>query len=262
LVAEGNVTRSSVLRLRRLPELLGPIKATLPRVAKRLSNFLHAGYVAQQYQELEAASLVLLRMPDSVVEETVAQIAAADLPFRRLSFALCESWLTSDSLAALAQRGSSVASVIPLPGRRNWYLAEGQVSAVRTVRSFLEYSEATVLQIRHGSKSRCFAAGVLAGALPMPLYLAAQHALRESGVTGNNLTTAVEEMAQALLREFSKGARAIWGGPLAEASQEARELHLKYLAFHEPELKDTLDGYLSLAKQTFRRQRGPRRMAG
>jgi hypothetical protein len=261
LVVEGNVTRSSMLRLRRLPELLGPIKATLPRVAKRLSNFLHGGYVAQEYQELEAASLILLRMPDSVVVDTVAQLAATDLPFRRLAFVLCESWLTSDSLSALAQLGSTVASVVPLPGRRNRYLAEGKVSAIRTVRSFLEYSEATVLQIRPGSKARCFAAGVIAGALPMPLYLVAQQALRESGVTGNNLTMAVEEMAQTLLREFTKGARATWGGPLTEASDEARELHMKYLALHEPELKDTLDSYLNLAKQTFRRQRGPRRLA-
>lgn len=255
VVVEGNVTRSSMLRLGRMPEMLGPIKATLPRVAKRLSNFLHGGYVAYEYEELETASLILLRMPDNVVDETVTQLAASDLPFRRLSFALCESWLTADSLSALARRGSSVATVVPLPGRRNWYLAEGQVSAVRTVKSFLEYNEATVLQIRPGAKSRCFAAGVLAGALPMPLYLTAQHALRQSGVTGNNLTTAVEEMAQALLREFSKGARATWGGPLTEASAEARELHLKHLAFHEPELKETLDSYLSLAERTFQRRR-------
>jgi hypothetical protein len=87
------------------------------------------------------------------------------------------------------------------------------------------------------------------------LYLTAQHALRQSGVTGNNLTTAGEEMAQALLREFSKGARATWGGPLTEASAEARELHLNYLAFHEPELKETLDSYLSLAERTFQRRR-------
>lgn len=260
LVVEGNVTRSSMLRLRRLPEMLGPIKATLPRVAKRLSNFLHGGYVANDFQQLEKASLILLRIPDSALEETVAQLAAADLPFRRLAFVLCESWLTSDSLAALAERGSSVATVMPLPGRRNWYLAEGQVGAIRAVRSFLEYSEATVLQIRPGSKARCFAAGVIAGALPMPLYLAAQQALRESGITGNNLTTVVEEMAQALLREFTKGARATWGGPLTEASQEARELHLKYLAIHEPELKETLESYLNLAQVTFRRQRGAGRM--
>jgi hypothetical protein len=262
LVVEGNVTRSSLLRLRRLPEVLGPIKATLPRVAKRLCNFLHGGFVAHQYQELETASLILLRMPDNVVDETVAQLAAADLPFRRLSFALCESWLNSDSLAPLAERGSSVASLVPLPGRRNWYLAEGQIGAIRTVRSFLEYSEATLLQIRPGSKARCFAAGVLAGALPMPLYLAAQQALRESGVTGNNLTMVVEEMAQTLFREFTKGGRATWGGPLTEASDEARELHLRYLALHDPELKETLDSYLNLAKQTFQRQRGPRRVAG
>jgi len=262
LVVEGNVTRSSMLRLRRLPEMLGPIKATLPRVAKRLSNFLHGGYVAQEFQELEKASLILLRIPDSAVGKTVAQLAAADLPFRRLAFVLCESWLTSDSLDALAELGSSVATVMPLPGRRNWYLAEGQVSAIRAVKSFLEYSEATVLQIRPGSKARCFAAGVIAGALPMPLYLAAQQALRESGITGNNLTIVVEEMAHELLREFTKGARATWGGPLTEASKEARELHLKYLALHEPDLKETLESYLSLAQLTFRRQRGAGRMPG
>lgn len=261
LVVEGNVTRSTVLRLRGLPELLGPVKATMPRVAKRLSNFLRGGYVAHEYKELAAASLILLRMPDQVLDQTVAELAAADLPFRRLSFALCESWLTSESLSALAQRGSSVASVMPLPGRRTWFLAEGQLSAVRALRSFLEYNEASAIEIRPGSKARCFAAGVLAGAMPMPIYLAAQQALRDSGVSGNILTAVVEEMAQSLLREFTKGARAIWGGPLSEASDQARQMHLQYLSENAPELKETFDSYLSLARQTFQRQRGSRRHA-
>lgn len=262
LVVEGNVTRSTVLRLRNLPELLGPVKATMPRVAKRLSNFLRGGYVAQEYKELEAASLVLLRMPDAVLERTVSELAAADLPFRRMAFVLCESWLSSESLSPLAQRGATVASVLPLAGRHNWYLAEGQVSAVRTLRAFLEFSEGSVIEVRPGSKARCFAAGVMAEALAMPLYLAAQQALREAGLSGNILTTVVEEMGQTLLREFAKGARAIWGGPLSEASEQARNLHLRYLADHAPELKETFDNYLQLAKQTFRHQRGPRRIAG
>ncbi|MGA7413742.1 MAG: hypothetical protein WBW33_24925 [Bryobacteraceae bacterium] len=260
LVVEGNSTRSAVLRLPRLPELIGPVKATSPRVGRRLSNFLRAGYVAHDYEELAGAGLVLMRIPDESVPRTVAELAVSDLPFKHLSFVLCESWLSVDSLAPLSKRGAAVATLACLPGRRNWFLVEGDLPAVRPVRSLLELNASRAIEIRPGTKSLCFAAGILAAALPMPLYLAAQDALRLAGVSGNNLNTILEEMSQSLFREFAKGARAAWGGPLTEANSLISADHLLRLETLNPELAITLDAYLTLAKQTFVRQRSPRRV--
>jgi predicted short-subunit dehydrogenase-like oxidoreductase (DUF2520 family) len=261
LVVEGNSTRSAVLRLPKLREIIGPIKAASPRVARRLSNFLRAGYVAHDYEELEDAGLILLRIPDEAVPRTVAELAVSDLPFKRLSFVLCETWLSADSLSLLSQRGAAVATLTALPGRRNWFLVEGDLPAVRPLRILLESNGARAIEIRPGTKSLCFAAGILAAALPMPLYLAAQDALRSAGITGNNLSTILDEMSQSMFREFVKGARATWGGPLTETNVSIRADHLLRLETSSPELAITLDAYLRLAKQTFSRQRAPRKLA-
>jgi predicted short-subunit dehydrogenase-like oxidoreductase (DUF2520 family) len=260
LVVEGNSTRSAVLRLPKLPEFIGPVKAASSRVARRLSNFLRAGYVALDYEELAATSLILLRLPDESVPRTIAELAVSDLPFKHLSFALCETWLSIDSLSPLMRRGASVATLTALPGRRSWFLVEGDLPAVRPVRHLLEYNGSRAIEIRPGAKSLCFAAGILAAALPMPLYLAAQDALRHAGVSGNNLNTILDEMSQTMFREFVKGARATWGGPLTEANLSIRAEHLSRLETITPELAITLDAYLRLAKQTFLRQRSPRKL--
>lgn len=260
LVVEGNATRSVIVRLPRLPEFLGPVKATVPRVARRLSNFLRAGDVAHEYEELETASLILLRLPDKRLATVVDELAAAELNFKNISVVLCESWLTAESLAPIAARGASVASVQVLQGRRNWFLAEGQLGAIRAVRALLDYNDCRLIEIREGTKAKCFAAGVLAGALPMPLYLTAQHALRDAGLSGNNLAAVLEEIAMTLFRDFAKGARATWGGPLSEASGRATHQHLDWLQKNDPQLASTLNAYLDLAHTTFDHQKGPRRI--
>ncbi len=67
LVVEGNATPSPVLRLTSVGKELGPIKSAGLQVARRISNFLRAGYAVTEYQELECAQLILLRVPDAEV---------------------------------------------------------------------------------------------------------------------------------------------------------------------------------------------------
>ena len=43
LIVEGNSTNSTVLRLPKIPEELGPIKSRALRVARRLSNLIEGG---------------------------------------------------------------------------------------------------------------------------------------------------------------------------------------------------------------------------
>ncbi len=66
LIAEGNSTNSAVLRLPKIADELGPVKSVTLRVARRLSNFLRAGYAVSEYKDLDAARVVLLRVPDSL----------------------------------------------------------------------------------------------------------------------------------------------------------------------------------------------------
>ncbi len=84
LVIEGNLTASQVLQLPGIAEEFGPVKSGSLRIARRVSNFLRAGYAVATYKELQAARLVLLRLPDAAVERVTAEICAADLTFEDL----------------------------------------------------------------------------------------------------------------------------------------------------------------------------------
>jgi hypothetical protein len=101
LIVEGNSTRSVILRLPGIAAEIGPIKAATTRVARRVSNFFHAGDVVENYEELENCDLVLMRVPDESVTRIVREISASKLDASRISFALCESLLSSDILKPL-----------------------------------------------------------------------------------------------------------------------------------------------------------------
>ena len=77
LVVEGNATTSPVLRLSCLKDELGPIKSGGLQVARRVSNFLRAGYGVTDYQDLECAPLILLKLPDSEVPRIVGELCEA-----------------------------------------------------------------------------------------------------------------------------------------------------------------------------------------
>ncbi len=258
LVVEGNSATSSVLQLPKLNEELGPIKSAAFRVARRLSNMLRAGYAVADYEELQAARLILLRVPDSVVPRIVSELCASELVFKGLSFVLCESWLNASALEPLRLRGASVATLLGFPSTHaQWFAVEGQLPAVRQTRRFLENNEARTAEIRPDTKELYFAAELLATALPMPLLLAAQQALRASGLSGHHLSAVLEEMVHKLFRDFLKGARVNWGGPLNEVSVEAAEAFFEALRSSRPDIANIVDEQLPRARARMLKWREP-----
>src|SRR3954470_12817076 len=112
LIVEGNATHSDILRMPSIIHELGPVKSGSIRVARRHSNQIRAGYPVAEYQELNAANLVLIKVSDSTVARVVDELCDADLPMRGVAFALCETWLQSKVLEPLANRGAYVATVL------------------------------------------------------------------------------------------------------------------------------------------------------
>lgn len=258
LVAEGETRLSEVLRLPNLAEDLGPVKSNSFGTARKLCNFLRAGYAVGEYEELQAARLVLLRVPDDAVPRVVQEVASAGLVFANFSFVLCESWLSLDVLAPLRDVGATVATLMSVPTEsRRWFLIEGQPLAVFHARRFIERNDARLLEIRPGTKPFYFAAELLATTLPMPLLLAAQQALRATGITSHNLTTISGEMIQEMLRGLSKGARMIWGGPLTKCSPETAEAHLEALRASNPGIAEMIDRHLPYAREVMAKYRHP-----
>jgi hypothetical protein len=208
LVLEGSSSRSAVLRLPNLADELGPIKSSAVRLARRFSNLIRGGYAVAEYVELQGARLILLRIPDEAVARIVNELCSSELVLNRLSFLLCETWLATDVLEPLRERGASVATLVRVPAmERNWFVLEGQLSASRIARRFLEGHEGRVFEIKMGSKHLLFAAELLSTILPIPLLAAAQHSLRAGGINGNELAALLNHLAQKGLREVIKGVR-------------------------------------------------------
>lgn len=250
LVAEGDSRYSEILRLPNLSEDLGPVKSSSFGSARRLCNFLRAGYAVNEYDELQAARVILLRVADEVLPRVVQELVSAGLVLSNFSFVLCESWMTTDALAPLRDAGAAVATVMNIPTeRRNWFIMEGQAMAIFHLRRFIERNDARAVEIRPGTKSLYFAAELLVQALPVPLLIAAQQAFRASGITSKNLAIISGEMIQEMVRGLLKGARTIWGGPLAHASPETAAAHLETLRSSNPDIAGIIDYYLPYAQR-------------
>jgi hypothetical protein len=255
LVVEGNSTNSLILRLPSLAEELGPVKSKGFRVARRITNFMRSGYPVATYEELQETRLILVRVPDVVVPRVVDEFCASELDFRPMSFALCETWLTSEVLEPLRKRGASTGTVISGPNpQRAWFLAEGQATFVRQLRRFVERNEARVLEIGCGKKELYFAAELLATAIPIPLFTAAQQALRETGIAGNHVHALLEDMAAKMFKDFLNGSRVAWGGPLTSCLPETAERNFGLLRGQSLKLAHYVDEQMASAKQAIQQR--------
>jgi hypothetical protein len=248
LVIEGNVTASSILRLPTIVEDLGPVKAGALRVARRLSNYLRAGYAVSSYNDLQPAGLVFLRVPDAIVPRIVEEVCASELVFKDLAFVLCESWLSTAALAPLQTRGATTATLMPIQTmRKSWFVVEGQLGAVRQVRKFLQRNDARSFELRPGSKPLYFAAQLLATTLPTQLFAAAQQALRLAGIRGNYLQELLEDMSLEMFRSFSNGVRVTRYGVRSGFSPETYAEYLDYLHACHPQIASIIEEQLNLA---------------
>jgi predicted short-subunit dehydrogenase-like oxidoreductase (DUF2520 family) len=237
LVAEGNTGSSSVLRILKLSEELGPVKSAGLSAARRLANSLKAGYAVSRYEQLREAALVLLRVPDSSLNSVIQEIAATDLEFAAMSFVLCESWLPLEVLNPLKNLGSQTGTLMTLPlSRRDWFVLDGDNRTVRSLRRLIEGCGCRATELLPHGKHFLFAAELLATAIPLASFQAAQRSLRASGFSGNLLTLALEQMLQKTVKDFLHGSKPKWGGPLRECSEETGRHYLRELAGSRPDL--------------------------
>jgi predicted short-subunit dehydrogenase-like oxidoreductase (DUF2520 family) len=250
LIAEGETRLSHVLQLPGLGHTLGPVKSGSRGMAARVCNFLRAGYAVSEYEELQKANAILLRLPDDALPRVMTEVCRAGLPLSKASFILCESWLTSDALDPLRKAGATVATLMSVPSAdHRWFIVEGEGPAVRHVKRFIEQNDARVVEVPTAAKSLYFASEVLAITLPLPLLLAAQQALRVAGISGNAISTLSEQMGQQMFGNLIKGARMIWGSPLSDCSPEVAAEHLASLRQTNPELAEVIDGVLPHAQR-------------
>lgn len=237
LIVEGNTTHAAIFRLEKLAEILGPIKSTVPSTARRFSNSMRGGYPVADYEGLKDANIIFIRVPDGSISRVVAEMAESKLDLHQVSVVLCETWQGVESLSALRQRGAYTATLMQLAvGRRDWFVADGDSKAARLARRLLESKGCKVTELSAKGKHFLFAAQVLLSALPVPLFVGGQQALRESGFSGNLLVNVLEQMLARSVKDMMLGAKGRWGGPLLECSEVVAESHLAALSELRPEL--------------------------
>jgi hypothetical protein len=178
------------------------------RLARRFSNLMQGGYPVAEYEELQMARLIFIRVPDCSVARIVEELCASDLTLNRLCFVLCETWLGSEALNPLKERGATIATLIHLPAsERNIFVVEGQNMACRLTRRLIEQHEGRVFELKLGSKHLLYAAQLLSTVHATPLFTGAQQSLRAAGMSGNQLAALLEYVVQKMTREVIKGVR-------------------------------------------------------
>ncbi len=245
LIIEGNSTHSEIVRLPSIVQELGPVKSSSIRVARRHSNQIRAGYPIAEYRELHATNLILMKLADSSVSRVVEELCTSDLPLKGLGFALCESWLQTQTLAPLASRGAHVATILKLPSlSMPRFVVEGDVKAVRQVRRLLARNGVRSIELRPEHKHLVFASELLAMTVPILLLGSAKQLLREGGVSGNVLWDILDQMARKMVLDFSRGSRLEVSGPLTECPSETTRSHLDILERTQPSIASMLRQHL------------------
>jgi predicted short-subunit dehydrogenase-like oxidoreductase (DUF2520 family) len=228
-------------------------------VAHRVSNFIRAGDPINKYEDLKNCDLVLVRVPDASVPRIVQGLCASELAMSGISFLLCESWLPSEVLAPLKSRGATVATLLAVPAQSSqWFALEGQYAAVKRSKRLLNSVDASTVELRAGTKHLYFAASAFAETLPRALFAAAQRSLRRAGISGNHLYLLLEEMAQNMFRDITRGSRAGWTGPLLDCPEAVARDYLVRLQNTFPDTARLLSEQLKLA-EPFMLQRIQRR---
>jgi hypothetical protein len=164
---------------------------------------------------------------------------------RRMCFAICETWLTSTMFSSLRDAGASVTTLLLVSeGDSSWFVAEGDLPAVRQTRRLVENSGGRVLQLRSGYKSLYFAADLLSTTLPIPLFTAAQTSLRHAGLSGKLLSSVANQLSNKLLRNLRAGTRMPSMGSRTAVSPALSDAYLSDTRKKLPEIGMLIDQHL------------------
>lgn len=257
LVAGGQVSRSFLVRLPRLRERIGPVKAASTRVASRIVNAIHAGYPVRDYKSITDARVIAIQVPAERLAHTLEQMRATGANWHGKTVLLCDAKLSSAALETLSLVGASVASMAPIEGfdeRR--FVVEGDPHAVRVARMLVEDNRTRIVEIAPGAKDLFLAGLVFATSLFTPMAAAATECLKGAGLETGVAAFVAERLFERSLRGYMKAGRKSWGGPLAVKDQEQVRRHIDALFRASPLLASYYTESALFALRLFRQDTG------
>ena len=209
VVATGKLMHSFVRDLPAFRERLGLVKAVSLRVASRITNALRAGIPVENCESIGDFRTVLICVPDEAARETVAELAACDVEWRRRTVLLCDSQLTSDALRPLKERGAHVAAFDMPAGGRGMLLADGDRSAITEVKA-LAGRGVRIVKVFPYQKSR-FYEGLALASLCGPLAALVGEHFRAAGLTPAQAKPIVESVFAESVRDYLRSGRKVLG---------------------------------------------------
>lgn len=236
LITAGSVGRTLAAQFPRLPEYLGPVKATSFRVASRIVNALRGGYAVAEYERLNDARLILIHVPDSHLRRVVEELVQSELTWRSKVVLLSSRHRDSESLAMLARGGAAVASMNLVDGLSRQFIVEGERPAIRATRRFLEGQGARTLEIHRHAKPLYLAGLTIATDLLTAIAGAAAESLRKSGLSRVQAMLLVEAWISLSAHSYVKTGKKAWAGPLAREQAEQMRSQLNALCAADPRL--------------------------
>jgi len=217
LIASGAVSQSFVARLPFVRDRLGPVYSPALRNASRIVNGLRIGIPVSEFVALSRCGMVLIAVPDDLLEATVSAAAAeSEARWQRKIVVLCGSAFDAGALDPLQKLGAYCVTLdaVPASGEAR-FVTDGDPAAVAELRRLFGRSNLFVLD--RGGKAAYQAGILLATDLALEMTAGAVESLRTAGLSRPQAVPVVEALMTQTARAYGKaGRRAATGMPSAE----------------------------------------------
>lgn len=220
LLAAGPMS-PALFRLSNLHVHMGPVASASLRVASRLANRLKAG-TATQPEGLGEAEMIFLSGPAAAFPDLLQLALHPALDWSGRTVVLLDSRRGVDSLASLAARGASVATLNSLdavPGSS--FVADADLPARRRLQRFAALTSSSIYFLNPGCKALFEAGAAFTSTLFTPLVATAVDTLKHAGLSQPEACNVAEKHAQLVLRSWGKSGRKGWSGPVADRDASA-----------------------------------------
>lgn len=250
LVISSPIRDWPIVRLRKLPELLGPVKASTYRQASRIANILRGGYPVHEWGDLAKARAVLVCVPEQGLERAVAGLLSAEREWGgKIVLIFCAA--PGDALLSdLAGHGVACSCVTVLDGLEDLFLVSGETRAIRETKDLVESGGARVLEVRESSQRLARAGASLASSWLIPMLDASLTSFRTAGLAPRQARQLLESIVDRSVRAYLKGGRRAWKPPSSREQRREFVRGLETVCAVNPDLAKFL---LDIARASLRR---------
>ncbi len=255
LIGAGRVGRTLTALLPREQFQLGPVVGRTRTSARRSVREMRQGTAAANLEALASCAVILVTVPDRVLEEVVRKLAEAQFRFAKKVIIQTGRLHDSSHLAALRRRGAAVGSLQPLfafqrpvPSLAGVQCAvEGDPAATRMARRMIRGWDGEFQLVGAAQKIHLGIACSIAGDFLPGLLEMFVRQLALAGFLKKRSLSAAIPLLDAAFREYARAGRRARPGPLLQNDALTVGRYLDALDGIDPALADD---YRNAARRT------------